>query len=62
MSRKHPCIPKGKACRLDLSPEYDEGVLAVREGKPYINPYDYWAEYTEHYAWDIGYQEGKNGR
>ena len=59
MSKKYAGIPKGRACGLNLSPEYAEGQLAGQIGAPYKNPYDYWDEYTKHYAWDIGYQEGK---
>lgn len=57
MSKKHPTMPKGRACRLDLTPEYEEGRLSNKED---VNPYDFfgdWAEYERHYAWDIGRQK-----
>jgi hypothetical protein len=60
MSRKHVGVPKGRACGLNETSEYRDGVLAGFMLKPYVNPYDYWAEYEKHYAWDIGYQKGKS--
>jgi hypothetical protein len=57
MSMKHPVMPKGRACRLDLTPEYEEGRLSNKED---VNPYDFfgdWDEYERHYAWDIGSQK-----
>jgi len=44
---------------LHLSPEYDEGVTAGKQGIT-KNPYDFWNQYTQHYAWDIGQQKGMN--
>ncbi len=46
-------ICKGKACALHLTPEYDEGKLALPRSQ---NPYDFFDEYEKHYAWDIGNQ------
>ena len=60
MSRKHVGIPKGRACGLNLSPEYKDGCLAGFMGDPYKNPYDYFNQYEQHYAWDIGYQKGRS--
>jgi len=56
LSKEHPLMPKGKACRLDLSDEYVEGKNA-----PYrsTNPYDFWDEYVKYYSWDIGNQKGR---
>lgn len=62
MSRKHPAMPKGKACRLDLTPEFDEGVEAAKAGCPHDNPYDYFDQSDECYAWSIGWQKGNNGK
>jgi hypothetical protein len=57
MSRKHPLMPKGRACRVDLLPEYKEGQLSEVGDR---NPYDPWGdddEYCRWYAWGIGIQE-----
>lgn len=57
MSKKHPVMPKGRACRVDLMPEYVEGQNSNINDK---NPYDFfgdWSEYERHYAWDVGRQE-----
>ena len=48
-------VCKGSAMALHLTSEYEEGKAA----KTNINPYDFWDEYTKHYAWDIGRQTGK---
>lgn len=54
-------VPKGRAMALHLSPEYQEGVKAHSDGLPNSkNPYDFWQQYDEHYAWDIGWQHDKN--
>ena len=53
MSKKYPGIPKGRACRLDLTPEYEDGKNSNCNDK---NPYDFFDEYEKHYAWDIGSQ------
>lgn len=60
MSREHPLVPKGEACRLDLSPEYQEGIVfgLLKNDK---NPYDFFNDYLKYYAWDMGYQVGKRG-
>ena len=57
MSKRHPLIPKGRACRVDLMEEYKEGQLST-DGDS--NPYEFfgdWDEYTRHHAWDTGRQE-----
>lgn len=51
-----PMLPKGKAMALHLTEEYNEGKTSLSD----INPYDYWNEYTKHYAWCIGKQNQKN--
>ena len=48
--------PKGKAMALHLSPEYQEGIEARKQGIT-KNPYDFWNEYLKYYAWDIGNQK-----
>ena len=53
MSKKHPLMPKGRACRVDLMNEYQEGQNSVTND----NPYDFWDDYEKHYAWDVGRQE-----
>jgi len=53
MSAKFPAVPKGQACALHYTVEYVEGRQATKRSK---NPYDFWNEYTKHYAWDIGNQ------
>lgn len=60
MSKKYPAIPKGEACRLDLTTEYDEGYRAAKDGCPNDNPYDYFDQYTKCYAWIIGWYKGNN--
>ena len=47
-------ICKGSACALHLTPEYVEGRASLSRSE---NPYNFWDEYTKHYAWDIGNQE-----
>ena len=60
MSRNKPSVPKGRACGLNQSQEYEDGKLARREGKlNRDNPYDFFDRYEESYAWDMGWQEGK---
>jgi hypothetical protein len=60
MSKKWAGIPKGRACGLNLSPEYQEGYKARVEGVlNSANPYDFFDEYEKSYAWDMGWQEGK---
>ncbi len=54
MSRKHPLVPKGKACALHLTKEYEEGLLATKRAD---NPYSFFDEYEKHYAFDIGNQK-----
>jgi len=51
---KHPLMPKGSACALHLTNEFKEGQQAEPRT---INPYDFFDEYTKHYAFDIGNQE-----
>ena len=46
-------MPKGAACALHLTPEYEEGKDAEPRS---VNPYDFWDEYEKHYAFDIGNQ------
>lgn len=46
-------ICKGRACALHLTKEYVEGFQAKTDK----NPYDFFDQYEEHYAWCIGYQE-----
>lgn len=57
MSRRYPGVPKGKAVRLDLTLEYDDGYQAglINITK---NPYNFFNDYEMYYAWDIGNQVG----
>ena len=59
MSRRHAGVPKGRACGLHLTDEYFQGQTAGQVGDEYTNPYDFFDEYEKHYAWDIGYQNGR---
>ncbi len=54
---KHPIMPKGSACALHLTEEYNEGRRACSRSN---NPYDFFDEYVKHYAWDIGNQRSNN--
>jgi hypothetical protein len=51
-------MPKGKACRLDLTPEYDEGREVARKGEQMNSPYHPINEEMKNYAWTIGWQKG----
>jgi hypothetical protein len=46
-------ICKGRACALHLTAEYQEGRTSTQNK----NPYDFFDQYEEYYAWDIGRQE-----
>jgi len=50
---------KGRACALHLTDAYMEGYEAGLVNASYKIPYDFYDQYEEHYAWDIGYQKGK---
>lgn len=50
---RHPLLPKGRACAVHLTEEYKQGQLAAPRSQ---NPYDFFDQYEEHYAWDVGNQ------
>ena len=52
--------PKGKAMALHLTREYADGNIAGFTGEPNDNPYDFFDNYEEYYAWDIGWQSGRD--
>lgn len=54
--------PKGRACRLDLTAHYRLGRAHATLGKDYNNVWDFFNAYEKHYAYDIGYQAGKNAK
>lgn len=50
---------------LHLSPEYREGLLAgvgnlAEPDRRPKNPFDFFNAYSQHYAWDIGFQAAGN--
>ena len=55
MSKKYPLIPKGEAMALNLTKEYELGYNNPNG----TNPYDFFNDYVEHYAYDIGQQAGR---
>ena len=45
---------------LNKTHEYDDGYIDGIEGLPCDNPFDYFDEYEQHYAYDIGWQKGRS--
>lgn len=61
MSKACPACPKGAAMALHLTPEYEDGNQAYRDGKKNNeNPFDFFDDYAKCYAWDIGWQNARN--
>lgn len=59
MASAWPGVPKGAAMALHLTPEYEAGRQAYLAGET-KNPFDFFDNYTEFYAWDIGWQNAKH--
>jgi len=56
---RHALIPKGAAMALHLTKEFNDGVLDAQAQIKNRNPFDFFDEYEKYYAYDIGYQIGK---
>jgi len=49
---RHPAIPKGRAMAVHLMEEFNEGKNCPPRSE---NPYDFFDQYEQHYAWHIGH-------
>jgi len=54
---RSPMIPKGRAMALHLTKEFQDAMISESDQ----NPYDFWNQYEQHYAWDMGKQKRKSG-